>query len=58
MRFDVPCIGLKTIETCVAARISVLALEAGKALVLEQDEVAALAARHRIAVTSVSGLRQ
>ena len=52
MRFDVPCIGAKTIETCVAAKISVLALEAGKALVLEQEAVEALARKHRICVTT------
>lgn len=53
MRFDVPCIGLKTIETCVAARVAVLALEAGKTLVLEQSEVEALARKHRIGITCV-----
>ena len=35
MRFDIPCIGLQTLETCARAGISVLALEAGKALLLE-----------------------
>jgi len=54
MRFDVPCIGAKTIETCAAAKISVLALEAGKTLVLEQKEVEALARKHRICITTWS----
>jgi len=58
MRFDVPCIGLKTIETCAAARISVLALEAGKTLVLEQEEVEMLARKHRVSVVTVSGVDQ
>jgi len=53
MRFDLPCIGLKTIETCAAARIGVLALEAGKTLVLEQDEVELLARKHRVSVVTV-----
>ncbi len=53
MRFDVPCIGAKTIETCVAARISVLALEAGKTLVLEQEAVEAMARKHKICITTV-----
>ena len=29
MRFDIPCIGPQTLETCAAARIAVLAFEAG-----------------------------
>lgn len=39
MRFDIPCIGAQTIRTCQAAGISVLALEAGKTIILERDEV-------------------
>src|SRR5262245_41618539 len=37
LRFDIPCIGPQTLETCGAVRISVLALEAGKTLLLEPD---------------------
>ena len=55
MRFDVPCIGARTIETCVAAKISVLALEAGKTLVLEQEAVEAMARKHKICITTVGG---
>lgn len=39
MRFDVPCIGPQTLDTCATARIAVLAFEAGKTLLLEQAEV-------------------
>ena len=53
MRFDVPCIGPQTMETCATGRISVLALEAGKTLLLEQERMEDLAAKHRIAVTTV-----
>ncbi len=53
MRFDVPCIGPKTIETCAAARISVLALEAGQTLLLEQEKLEPLAQRHRISIVTV-----
>lgn len=53
MRFDIPCIGPQTLETCAAAKISVLALEAGKTLVLEQPEVEALARKHDVTVTTV-----
>lgn len=50
MRFDVPCVGLKTLETCAAARIAVLALEPGRTLVLDQEEAARLAAREKVSV--------
>lgn len=52
MRFDIPCIGPKTLETCAAAKISALALEAGKTLVLE-EAVGALIAKHHITLTTV-----
>jgi UDP-2,3-diacylglucosamine hydrolase len=54
MRFDVPCVGPRTMETCAAARISVLALEAGKTLLLEQPHVETLARQHRILINTVS----
>lgn len=54
MRFDIPCIGPKTLETCAAAGIAVFAFEAGKSLLLEQETCAALAKRHRITVTTVA----
>jgi DUF1009 family protein len=53
MRFDIPCIGPQTFETCAAARIAVLALEAGKTLLLEHEACAALATKNRIAVTTI-----
>ncbi len=54
MRFDVPCIGARTIETCAAAGIAVLALEAGKTLVLEQEEVEKLARKQRLSLVTWS----
>lgn len=53
LRFDIPCLGPATLETCAAARISVLAFEAGKALVLEEETCARLAAQNKISVTTV-----
>lgn len=55
MRFDVPCIGARTIETCASARIAVLAFEAGRTLVLEQDAVEKLARKHRLSLLTVGG---
>jgi len=53
LRFDIPCLGPQTLETCAAVRISVLAFEAGKSLLLEQETCAELAKRHKIAVTTI-----
>ncbi len=53
LRFDIPCLGPQTLETCAAARIAVLAFEAGRSLLLEQETCAALADRHRVAVLTV-----
>ena len=53
MRFDIPCIGAKTFETCAAANIAVLALESGKTLLLEREACADLAKKHRISVTTI-----
>lgn len=53
MRFDVPCVGPQTLEICARAGIAVLALESGKTLVLEQEQVETLAKRERIALLTV-----
>jgi DUF1009 family protein len=50
MRFDIPCIGPATLETCAAAGISVLAFEPGRALLLEQETCGTLARKNKIAV--------
>ncbi len=53
LRFDIPCLGPQTLEVCAAARISVLAFEAGKSLLLEQDTCERLANKNKIALTTV-----
>jgi hypothetical protein len=55
MRFDIPCVGPKTLESCASARIAVFAFEAGRSLVLEEEACAALARRHSIALTTTGG---
>jgi DUF1009 family protein len=52
-RFDIPCIGPSTLEVCAAARISALAVEAGKSLLLEQQTCEELARKNKISVTTV-----
>ena len=54
MRFDVPTIGIGTLETLAAAGASVLAIEADMTIVVDAEEVAAAAQRRRISVIAVS----
>ncbi len=53
MRFDIPCIGPRTLEICAGGGISVLALESGKTLLLEQETCEALAKKNRISLTTI-----
>jgi len=54
MRFDIPCIGLQTLETAARAGVAVLALEAGKTLLLEREACEQLAARNKVSLTTIS----
>jgi hypothetical protein len=49
-RFDIPTIGPQTIENLHKAHATGLVIEAGKTLILEREQVLALAAKYRIAV--------
>lgn len=53
LRFDVPVIGPRTLESAREARLSVIAVEAGRTLLLEREQIAALAERHKISVVGV-----
>jgi DUF1009 family protein len=53
MRFDVPTIGVMTIENLYKAGARVLAIEAGKTILLDQGEVIALADRYGISIVAV-----
>lgn len=53
MRFDVPTIGTETIKTMHAAGGRVLAIEAGKTIILDEPAVVELADRLGIAVVSL-----
>lgn len=54
MRFDVPVIGLKTIETMAQAGASCLAIDAGKCLFLDGDKIITAADEAGIAVVAGS----
>jgi UDP-2,3-diacylglucosamine hydrolase len=53
MRFDIPCIGLRTLETCAASGVAVLALESGRTLLLEQETCAQFAKKNKISLTTI-----
>ena len=55
MRFDVPTIGLGTLETLRAAGGKVLAVEADKTIVIDQPAVMDYARRHRICLVALDG---
>jgi UDP-2,3-diacylglucosamine hydrolase len=52
MRFDVPVVGVPTIETMAEAGATCLCVTAGKTLIFDREEMLALANRRRIAVVA------
>lgn len=52
-RFDVPVIGPLTLEAGAAAGLSVLAIETGRTLLLEQERLRSLAAEHNISLIGI-----
>jgi DUF1009 family protein len=53
MRFDVPTIGVTTIENLHKARACVLAIEAGMTILLDQEQVIALADRYGLSIVAL-----
>ncbi|MBN2294989.1 MAG: UDP-2,3-diacylglucosamine diphosphatase LpxI [Pirellulales bacterium] len=53
MRFDVPTVGLKTLESMLAAGGRVLAIEAGRTIILEEPAVIDFANKHKLAIVSL-----
>jgi DUF1009 family protein len=52
MRFDVPVIGVETIRIAAEARLRVIAVEAGKTLLLERDAIVDLADRSKVSIVA------
>jgi len=52
LRFDMPTIGIGTLESLAAARAGVLAVEAGKTILVDAPELAAFAGHHGISIVS------
>ena len=54
MRFDVPTVGVRTLRTMVAAGAKVLAIEAGRTILLDDAEFRTYAAEHKLAVVALA----
>jgi DUF1009 family protein len=52
MRFDVPTVGVQTIESMQAAGAKVLAIEAGRTILIDESKTIALADKYGIAIVS------
>jgi DUF1009 family protein len=53
MRFDVPTIGCTTVDTMHRSGGKVLAIEAGKTIVIDEDQTVALADRYGISIVAI-----
>ena len=53
MRFDVPVVGVPTIESMIVARATCLCLTAGKTLMFDRQQMIGLANKHKIAIVAV-----
>jgi UDP-2,3-diacylglucosamine hydrolase len=52
MRFDVPTVGLFTIDTLLQAGAKVLAIEAGRTILLDREQVIAMADRYGLTIVA------
>jgi len=53
LRFDIPCVGPRTLEICARSGVGVLAFEAGMTLLIEQQELESLARTRSVSLVSV-----
>jgi DUF1009 family protein len=58
MRFDIPCIGPRTIEVCAESGVAVLAVEPGRTLLLEREELERLARDRGVTVVAAAATPQ
>jgi len=54
MRFDVPAVGLRTVETMARVKASALAIEAGKTLIFDKEQMLRCAKENSIAIYSLT----
>ncbi|MSU35725.1 MAG: LpxI family protein [Pedosphaera sp.] len=55
LRFDIPCLGPRTVEICANSGIRVLAFEPDKTLLLDQPELEVIAGKLRVTVCTATG---
>ena len=53
MRFDIPVVGAKTFKVMKKAKVSCLAVEAGKTILLEKEKLVAMADQYGMAFVAV-----
>jgi DUF1009 family protein len=53
LRFDVPVIGPRTLETAAQARLRAIGVEAGQTLLLDKTQVKELALKEKIALVGL-----
>ncbi len=58
LRFDLPAIGPTSLERMIEVHASVLALEAGRSVMLDRESVLAQANSHRIAIVGITTLSE
>ena len=54
MRFDIPVVGMRTMKTMKKAHVAVLALEAGRTILLEREMIVQEAERMRLCMVAVN----
>jgi DUF1009 family protein len=57
MRFDVPTVGVRTLQTMAAAGAKVLAIEAGRTILLDDEEFRRVASRLKLTVVALETRR-
>lgn len=55
MRFDVPTVGMGTMQAIAEAGGRVLAIEAGRTIIVDEPSVVEFAGRHRISIVALQG---
>ena len=53
MRFDIPTVGLRTLKTMKRNGAHVLALEAGRTIIVEQEKMITYANKHKMIIVAV-----
>ncbi|MCX7872531.1 MAG: UDP-2,3-diacylglucosamine diphosphatase LpxI [Verrucomicrobiae bacterium] len=54
MRFDIPCIGLTTIRTCIENKFAALAIESNRTLILDYDDVIETVKKNKFTLLTIS----